>query len=96
MKHTKGPWEIIEKKVYRPWKSEIEIRGQDNIFIADIGIGYVEAKANARLIAAAPDLLEACEFAYQNLSPKGNIRKDYDGHLAIATLTRAIQKAKGE
>lgn len=53
-----------------------------------------EAQANARLMAAAPDLLEACKYAFENLKPKGNVKKDFGGHLAMATLSRAIKKAE--
>ena len=49
--------------------------------------------ANRKLIAAAPDLLEACKFAFENLRPKGNIKKDFSGHNAMATLSRAIHRA---
>ena len=50
----------------------------------------------ATLIEAAPDLLEACEYALQNLRPQGNVKKDFSGHNAVAALSRAIQKAKGQ
>jgi hypothetical protein len=55
--HTKGPWEISkignnydQYVVY----AEADTRG------ANI-VNTVEGEANARLIAAAPDLLEACK-----------------------------------
>jgi hypothetical protein len=53
-------------------------------------------EANAHLIAAAPDLLEACKYAFENLKPQGNVKKDFSGHNAMATLLKAIRKATQE
>ena len=47
-------------------------------------------------VEAAPDLLEACQYALKNLNPKGGIKKDFSGHNAMATLSRAIYKATGK
>lgn len=63
--HTPGPWRVNDHrmrtspKVYGPW-----MRGRGGPRkIADIyGPGDSDVYANARLIAAAPDLLEACEL----------------------------------
>jgi len=44
-----------------------------------------EMMANARLIAAAPELLEALEVLYEELSPR-----------ALRKAAAAIAKAKGE
>jgi len=50
-----------------------------------------EARAQARLMLAAPALLEACETAYANL------RNSYaSDHLVIKQLTAAIAQARGE
>ena len=60
--------------------------------------GFDETLANARLIAAAPDLLEAAfKFAeYQNFIKKGN---DVDAMFAYAELLKlnkaALAKARG-
>lgn len=65
-KHTPGPWEAIGNLVRAPMvQPEGLPRG---IQIADCRDGYFlshteEAKANARLIAAAPELLEALMLA---------------------------------
>jgi hypothetical protein len=43
------------------------------------------------------ELLRACKEALKNLKPSGNIRSDYSGHLAVASLSKAINMAeKGE
>ena len=44
---------------------------------------------------AAPELLEACRYAVENLKPKGTVTKDFSGHNAMATLSKAIAKAEG-
>lgn len=49
----------------------------------------------SRSVYSYVDLLEACKYAFKNLSPKGNIKKDYSGHLAVATLSKAIEKGEG-
>jgi citrate lyase beta subunit len=55
-----------------------------------------ETEANARLIAAAPDLLEAAKYAVSWL---GSGETDADGNLSdtsiYKTLQRAIAKAEG-
>ena len=70
MSHTPGPWEIVdERTVYGPPNEH----GSDR-FICDVGDTLEalegdcpEADANARLIAAAPDLLYACISALDDL-----------------------------
>ena len=47
-------------------------------------------KGNARLISAAPELLEACNVALKNLTPLYST-----DHLVIKTLKSAIAKANG-
>lgn len=63
-KHTPGPWECTAGgfAIHRmTQQGTVEIaRTNDSIFD---GPGEEETRANARLIAAAPDLLAACEFA---------------------------------
>ena len=39
-------------------------------------------------------LLQACEYAFENLKPQGDVRKDFSGHNACAALSKAIHKAK--
>lgn len=58
--HTPGPWHVRGFKVWEDLFRSNERRG----IVAEIAISWrdsEEAEANARLIAAAPDLLEALE-----------------------------------
>jgi hypothetical protein len=63
--HTKGPW-VSEKEVMKDGRLFMTIRQPDVDY--DIGtIAYVtlrpeEVEANARLIAAAPELMEAAQM----------------------------------
>ena len=61
----------------------VDRAGQD---VASVAI--VNGEANARLIIAAPEMLEACEFALRNFGPMP-VR-------ARARLEAAIAKAKGD
>ncbi|PWC57820.1 hypothetical protein TSH7_25070 [Azospirillum sp. TSH7] len=64
LKHTSGPWEAghndkggySNSMVVRP-KGEFP----HGLWIADCGCGDDESRANARLIAAAPDLLKVLQ-----------------------------------
>lgn len=92
--YTKGPWEVKIDYSEAPY-----VCSRERKMIADLNHVYLpkdEVINNAHLIAAAPDLLEACEYAFKNLKPAGNIRKDFSGHNAMATLSKAIAKATGK
>jgi len=80
-KHTPGPWEWVEPPIvgYRAiyiTASPNDPNAKHGPYLAsDIGTlhrsGYEtdgEWEANARLIAAAPDLLEACKEASKHLT----------------------------
>ena len=78
-KHTTGPWSINGNKI-----------DGNGYHIASINShGTTEGKANARLIAAAPDLLAALEMVMEKYS------KNLDG-FAFEQVFQAIKKAKGE
>ncbi len=102
-KHTKGPW--VAKQVatisgsYKYWV--IEEKQYNGFQIASTSNDEVsQGEANARLMAAAPELLEAAEYfvaefkdAY--LAEHGD---QIHGPLAEAfsAIRRAIAEAKGE
>ena len=59
MRHTPGPWRRSEGgAIFGSDGKLIQICGEYSV---RFGEGTEEALANARLIAAAPDLLEACK-----------------------------------
>lgn len=66
MKHTPGPWKIRQRGgglTPQIWTGERGICRLD-----DAGRGLsLQTDANARLIAAAPELLEACQDALEAL-----------------------------
>jgi hypothetical protein len=61
------------------------------------GINYLEAKANARLIAASPDLLAACEKALHCLTGEDGPIWDSQSHREAPYhfLWAAVVKARG-
>lgn len=100
-KHTPGPWNLSEshsgadRSVFA-----LSPKHQNPIWIARVynGDGSIHTPApirdaNARLIAAAPDLLEACEetLRLHDLSEDDRLA----GVIGIA-IRAAIAKAKGD
>lgn len=74
MEHTKGPWEIQlideEHSGYADWKTFC-VRAPNNCHLASIGhvdrFHSKDTEANARLIAAAPELLEELQQAVETM-----------------------------
>lgn len=56
MSHTPGRWERVGRR-----DIVAEHEGVPGILVAEVWIGRPEAEDNARLIAAAPDLLDVVE-----------------------------------
>lgn len=101
-KHTPGPWSAVS---YVNGKIALEDdQGLGTIALVDTVHTIKdprEQEANARLIASAPELLEALELAAQALQScyevdsypaNGGTEQDK----ALATARAAIAKAKGE
>ena len=59
-KHTPGPWKINQTTLYR---GEEMISDESGQFIAGIS-NRDESEANAKLIAAAPEMLDALKAVY--------------------------------
>tara|TARA_R110000787_G_scaffold209159_1_gene319202 strand:- start:125 stop:427 length:303 start_codon:yes stop_codon:yes gene_type:complete len=59
--HTPGPWSIEDDTPGETTGLRFAINSKDYI-IARTTDGWKEAEANARLIAAAPELLEQCKL----------------------------------
>lgn len=92
-KHTQGPWTNIGTAVYFP-----AVKGGFDFY------GCPDAEGNAKLCAAAPDLLEAAEMAiawyaqheFDTTGERGEYNV-FDEDPEFVTFSRAaIAKAKGE
>ena len=83
-KHTKGPWEAHETEVYFPHCA------------GGLSVRHCpDAEANARLIAAAPELLEALERLIK-LRDDGLSNDYYLFKDAIDAAREIANKARGE
>lgn len=91
MKHTKGPWKVdkVFGLIMGPKQEEVAaihsgtVAGCQNLEVSNY---------NARLIGAAPELLEACQAVMQWL-------EDYNGHMGVPQMKQlrtAIDKAEGK
>lgn len=88
-----------------PWKESGEhgkvIRSRSNQIVANVkSLGFADKnnkklRANALLISAAPELLEALQVIVQNYSAVHGIA-DLEMHPAIHQAKLAIEKATGE
>lgn len=107
-KHTKGPWSVVEQ-----WMTGATIRANADKPLYTLvatahgaifaGPPYDEMLANARLIAAAPELLEALERVEQRARESGECPFCHQppevGCAPACPLTAArtaIKKARGE
>jgi hypothetical protein len=91
--HTPGPWDVDNYPDHVSYFSDASNRKPDYDFRVDFSedMPEEEAEANARLIAAAPDLLEALEELLFMTHPD-----TFGGSMeeARATASAAIAKAK--
>jgi hypothetical protein len=97
MGHTPGPWRASEG-----WPSDlwhVDMPGRKwSLLVArhdeDFDMPVEEVQANARLIAAAPDLLRGCQAAAAYLIDPASEHKINRGEAARIILA-AIAKAEG-
>ena len=92
-KHTPGPWVTGNGK--KGTRAETSVYAEINdVYIkiawCDATLGYPHCVANARLIAAAPDLLEALKTLPQSLAAT-----DDDLNRWLERANAAIAKAEG-
>lgn len=100
--HTPGPWHRAmcnpeDGEITRVIESNVAVKAGWNTVVALCGNpDNLEAIANANLIAAAPDLLAACEGVLDSIFERmsENNRAGYRDEEAM--LRAAIAKAKGE
>lgn len=88
-KHTPGPWCKAG--------SVIRAVGGAERKVADVLVTDAEGVANAKLVVAAPDLLDALEMVIQDMAPTYHDCTD-DGlqECAWCIARAAIARAKGE
>ena len=85
-KHTKGEW-IVKSNSELCW---VESKTHH---IATVSFGN---EANAKLIAAAPELLEALQMAVNILECKNGYHKKFDNPRSIEEMKSAIAKATNQ
>lgn len=95
-KHTQGPWEINSGTTVYAQNGMIQVALCKTNISSPEGDTLEKARANAHLIAAAPDLLEACEF-FSRACKEGNpMTFVTDIGKAVIMVDAAISKAKAE
>jgi L-fucose mutarotase/ribose pyranase (RbsD/FucU family) len=92
--HTPGPWKWSEggfdPRTHRELhEAQYEVGEGDSIVYH--GANWPMTEANARLIAAAPDLLEACEAAIKEAGDDKYVARYLD--LARAAIAKAKDNA---
>ena len=107
-KATEGPWSYDAEQVHGERRGyifsqvldkEIEDKRIPVGRVCERGIGMAASKANAILIAAAPDLLAACEAVVQWYENAGNEDPDQQSAGSVdlwAKCRNAAQKARGK
>lgn len=100
-KHTKGPWQV---QIVHAAFTQYEIVHTDGELKSLIGCTFKENAicpehggddiSNALLIAAAPELLEACRAAEKAISGNGQWVSDENQNVFLM-LCKVISKAEG-
>lgn len=108
-KHTPGPW-VAKQEYANRWRIESHANGPEFIPISvgiacttvlEVGCGNEDTGANAHLIAAAPELLEALKETLPFMIDIAKARHPQfeptmaDDDSAIGKAMRAIAKAEG-
>jgi hypothetical protein len=93
-KHTPGPWIVSRETTRGQFVTETHIRGprEDHIAL----VGPCEIDANARLIAAAPELLEALLLCYKYVNGGHNLYPGlhYEAYIAARAVLAKIEEQR--
>jgi hypothetical protein len=105
-KHTSGPWLNYSHAPYSVWKGETQIaicRWRERVFGREDMAGEMKyssvcadhdtAESNARLIAAAPEMLEACIAVITAFGDRQPLSMDSEGREAVRLCRIAHAKA---
>lgn len=88
-KHTPGPWHVVEGKLT---KSALEVHANSRAICELWRRGNAKTElANARLIAAAPEMLEALQMIANELPCLDNLMSDKE--IARAAIAKATGKS---
>ena len=101
MKHTKGPWEVRNQRV---WNPSLKCGDIAHIYCKSTSKNQDFAndemgQANAQLIAAAPDLLEAVkelDIAWNTWTELARSQHGNQFDTAVGMAREAIKKAEGK
>tara|TARA_R110001599_G_scaffold97458_4_gene251334 strand:- start:984 stop:1289 length:306 start_codon:yes stop_codon:yes gene_type:complete len=91
---TPGPWAIEDCTPGESTGLRFAINSKDNV-IARTTDGWKEAQANARLIAAAPELLEQCKL-FEKLLTVMIMEGDSGADLERDNLRAILDRVEGE
>lgn len=99
MNHTKGPWKFDKIAYSRDLNFHIQTvdMKHKNTFIGEVGGGLQsnhEIEANARLISAAPELLEVVENIVRFSESNGDLESLLP--FTVKMAKEVLKKAKGE
>ena len=85
--HTPGPWELVQERDY------LNLQEKDtNLVIAQF-IG--SSDEDARLIAAAPEMLEMCKLLEECMETIDG-KDGYDASYELAKVRAVLAKVEGE
>ncbi len=92
--HTPGPWSIEDCTPGESTGLRFAINSENNV-IARTTDGWKEEQANARLIAAAPELLEQCKL-FEKLLRACVMAGDSGADLERDNLRAILDRVEGE
>jgi hypothetical protein len=88
-RYTQGPWSVAENNAVHIGEQVSDLIALVSLYRSGFFIGVDEQKANAQLIAAAPDLLDALERIAEHYSAS------LPDHMQ-EEIADVIAKAKGQ
>lgn len=93
--HTAAPWFVVDKHEYYPKLGKNVVASFDGYEIhTENHLG--DNEADVRLIAAAPELLEACKMAFEQKDASAHGQRTPHNDIDLLnTLRAAIAKAEG-
>lgn len=89
IRHTKGPW-VSSLDGFNVWAGKLHIAATLGIHVEEPSAK--EARANTKLITAAPELLEAAKILRLLIT---NFADDAFVERAVSKIEAAIEKAEG-